>query len=154
MSNLLYSSNAVDSLIAYINDVKPYHSKLSEIIEEYQFYETVNVSVTDAKHFTKTKISCIWETETLSNGLYPPIIEMPFVKQSKGSRYWNNSYAIDVAKPDTQIAGLNSAYYLKHNIGLKHVIRNGRFQYEGLDYHVSHGAHSINVDGTARRYVE
>lgn len=108
MSNYLYSSNAVDSLIAYINDVKPYHSKLSEIVEEYQFYEQMNVSIDDSKKFTRAKIAGIWEAETYSNGLYVPFANLAYTKQSKSSKYWNNTLVIDASKPDEQIAGLTN----------------------------------------------
>ena len=154
MSNYLYSSNAVDSLIAYINDVKPYHSKLSEIVEEYQFYEQMNVSIDDSKKFTRAKIAGIWEAETYSNGLYVPFANLAYTKQSKSSKYWNNTLVIDASKPDEQIAGLTNAYYLRHNIGIRSVFRNGIVQNEGIDFHVSHGAYSIDVDGAKQKYVE
>lgn len=154
MSNYLYSSNAVDSLIAYINDVKPYHSKLSEIVEEYQFYESMNVAINDSKRFTRTKIAGIWDSETYSNGLYVPFANLAFTKQSKSSKHWNNALQIDPSKPDSQIPGLNDAYYLRHNIGIRSVFRNGIVQNEGVDFHVSHGAYTIDVEGAKQKYVE
>lgn len=154
MSNYLYSSNAVDSLIAYINDVKPYHSKLSEIVEEYQFYESMNVAINDSKKFTRTKISGIWDSETYSNGLYVPFANLAFTKQSKSSKHWNNALDINAAKYDEQIPGLTDAYYLRHNIGIRSVFRNGIVQNEGVDFHVSHGAYTIDVEGSNQKYVE
>jgi len=154
MSNYLYSSTAVDSLIAYINDVKPYHSKLSEIVEEYQFYESMNVAINDSKRFTRTKIAGIWDSETYSNGLYIPFTNLAFTKQSKSSKYWNDALLIDSAKYDRQIPGLTDAYYLRHNIGIRSVFRNGIVQNEGVDFHVSHGAYTIDVEGSKQKYTE
>ena len=142
MSNYLYSSNAVDSLIAYIKDVKPFHSKLSEVVEEYQFYENLDVTIGDGQHFTRTKFAGIWDSESYSNGLYAQHIPLPFIKQAKSSKHWNNAYAIDPLNIDQQIPGLLSAYYLQHNIGVRKVLKDNICQVEGIDFHVSHGAHT------------
>ena len=154
MSNYLYSSNAVDSLIAYINDVKPYHSKLTEIVEEYQFYETMGVSIGDNTHFTKTKIAGIWDTESYSNGLFAQQINLPFFKQTKSSKNWNNALRIVPSQNDSQLPGVTSAYYLKHNTGVRQVTRNKLSQIEGVDFHISHGAHTLQVDGANTSCVE
>ena len=154
MSNYLYSSNAVDSLIAYINDVKPFHSKLSEIVEEYQFYENLNVSIDDKTHFTRTKFAGIWDNESYSNGLYAQRLPLPFIKQAKTSKHWNNNYEINPSNIDTQIAGLTTAYYLKHNVGVRKVVKNGIGQIEGIDFHVSHGAHTVKLNGQDQTCVE
>lgn len=154
MSNYLYSSNAVDSLIAYINDVKPFHSKLSEIVEEYQFYENLNVSIDDKTHFTRAKFAGIWDNESYSNGLYAQRLPLPFIKQTKTSKHWNNNYEINPSNIDTQIAGLSTAYYLKHNVGVRKVVKNGIGQVEGIDFHVSHGAHTIKLNGQDQNCVE
>lgn len=154
MSNYLYSSNAVDSLIAYINDVKPFHSKLSEIVEEYQFYENLNVSIDDKTHFTRAKFAGIWDNESYSNGLYAQRLPLPFIKQAKTSKHWNNNYEINPSNIDTQIAGLTTAYYLKHNVGVRKVVKNGIGQIEGIDFHVSHGAHTIKLNGQDQTCVE
>lgn len=152
MSKNMYSS-AVDSLIAYINDVKPYHCKLSEIVEEYQFFEKMTVNIDDRKHFTKTKIAGIWDNETYSNGISPPIVDLPFVTMSKSSKYWNSIKTIVNSQIDTQILGLQSAYYLHHNIGVRSVTKDGFAQIEGIDFHISHGAASLNVDGLNKTVI-
>ena len=154
MSNYLYSSNAVDSLIAYINDVKPFHSKLSEIVEEYQFYETVNVKINDDKRFTRTKIAGIWDSEIYSDGLYAPYLNLPFVKQAKSSKYWNGGLGINFTEYDKQIPGLTTAYPLGSNTGVRHVKKNGATQTEGIDFHLTHGAYTVTLDGQKQKYVE
>jgi hypothetical protein len=44
---LSVASGHIDSLISYVLDVKPYHVKLSEIVEEYLFNDNVNVKIAD-----------------------------------------------------------------------------------------------------------
>lgn len=152
MSNIYYSSNAVDSLISYILDVKPYHSKLSEIVEEYQFFDSMVVNIDDRTHLTRTKVAGIWDTEFYSNGLFSQDVDLPFVQHSKSSSNWNNT--IRISSNATQIPGLNSAYYLHHNIGLRAVTLDGVYQIEGIDFHVSHGAFTFNLDGASQTYKE
>ena len=152
MGNYYYSSNAVDSLISYVLDVKPYHSKLSEIVEEYQFYDTLDVTIDDSKHFTKTKVAGIWNDETYSNGLFAQAINMPFLKYSKSSKHWNN--LLKITSNDTQISNLSSAYYLHHNIGLRSVTLDGLSLVEGVDFHVSHGAFTFDLDGAKQQFRE
>ena len=41
------SNGYIDSLINYVLDVKPYHTKLNAIVESYFFQDTVNVKVTE-----------------------------------------------------------------------------------------------------------
>lgn len=152
MSNIYYSSNAVDSLISYILDVKPYHSKLSEIVEEYQFFDSMVVNIDDQTHLTKTKVAGVWDSEFYSNGLFSQDIDLPFFQYSKSSSNWNNT--IRITTNATQIPGLNSAYYLHHNIGLRAVTLDGVYQIEGIDFHVSHGAFTFNLDGASQTYKE
>ena len=152
MGNYYYSSNAVDSLISYVLDVKPYHSKLSEIVEEYQFYDTLDVTIDDSKHFTKTKVAGIWDNEMYSNGLFAQSINLPFLQYSKSSKNWNN--LLKITTNDTQISNLDSAYYLHHNIGLRSVSLDGLHLVEGVDFHVSHGAFTFELDGAKHEFKE
>ena len=152
MGNYYYSSNAVDSLISYVLDVKPYHSKLSEIVEEYQFYDTLDVAIDDSKHFTRTKVAGIWNDEMYSNGLFAQAINLPFLKYSKSSKHWNN--LIKITSNDTQISNLSSAYYLHHNIGLRSVTLDGQGLVEGIDFHVSHGAFTFDLDAAKQEFKE
>ena len=40
---LTKNSQYVASLVDFIKDTKPYHSKLTEIVEEYQFFDEMHV---------------------------------------------------------------------------------------------------------------
>ncbi len=152
MGNYYYSSNAVDSLISYVLDVKPYHSKLSEIVEEYQFYDTLDVTIDDSTRFTKTKVAGIWSDELYSNGLFAQPMNLPFLKYPKSSKYWNN--LLRISANDTQISNLASAYYLHHNIGLRSVTIDDEHMVEGIDFHVSHGAFTFDLDAAKQEFRE
>jgi hypothetical protein len=57
----------IESLVSFILDTKPYHSKLTETIEEYQFFDDVNVKF-DERLFIKAKISPTWLYNFYSSG--------------------------------------------------------------------------------------
>jgi hypothetical protein len=44
---LAVASGHIDSLISYVLDVKPYHVKLSEIVEQYLFNDNIGVKITE-----------------------------------------------------------------------------------------------------------
>ena len=49
MTNKLFVSNShIESLVKYVLDVKPYHTKLSEIVEEYIFKDEFSASFSDS----------------------------------------------------------------------------------------------------------
>ena len=55
------------SLIDFIKDTKPFRCKLTEIIEEYHFFDEVNVRIRDSM-FTKIKINAVWPYNFYSGG--------------------------------------------------------------------------------------
>ena len=57
----------VNSLIDYILDVKPYHCKLTEIIEEYQFYDNINVKITD-QFKSNIHLNSNWDLSYVADG--------------------------------------------------------------------------------------
>lgn len=61
------NSKYVQSLVDFILDTKPYHSKLTEIVEENQFFDDVNVSITE-RLLIKTKMSATWTYNYYSSG--------------------------------------------------------------------------------------
>lgn len=68
MSNALnLNSQYVAALVDYIRDVKPYHSKLTDVIEEYQFSDRMSVKITDSNS-SKLKIDSTWITNYFSSG--------------------------------------------------------------------------------------
>ncbi|MBT9137485.1 MAG: hypothetical protein DDT31_00016 [Syntrophomonadaceae bacterium] len=61
------SSVYVQSLVSFILDTKPYHSKLTEIIEEYRFEDELNVRIKEAS-FTRTHHKAAWIYDFFSSG--------------------------------------------------------------------------------------
>lgn len=61
------NSQYVQSLVDFILDTKPYHSKLTEISEEYQFYDTMNLKFTESI-FSKIKLASPWTYTFFSSG--------------------------------------------------------------------------------------
>ena len=66
-SPLNKSSVYVGSLVSFILDTKPYHSKLTEIVEEYQFAETLNVKITE-NSFVRSMHKAAWPYSFFSGG--------------------------------------------------------------------------------------
>jgi hypothetical protein len=50
------NSQYIQSLVDFILDTKPYHSKLTEVVEEYQFFDEMNVKFVEGSS-TKVKIN-------------------------------------------------------------------------------------------------
>jgi len=59
--------NDVTSLVSYINDIKPFHSKLTEVTVEYQTNDNMFVTMTDAEKMDM-KFSSVWELRKVSDG--------------------------------------------------------------------------------------
>ena len=70
MSNKNYitkNSQYVESLVSFILDTKPYHSKLTEISEEYQFADAMAVKFSE-RFTSRAKLSAVWPFEYFSSG--------------------------------------------------------------------------------------
>ena len=81
----------VTSLVDFIKDTKPYHCKLSEIVEEYHFSDNLNVRIRDSM-FTKIKFDSTWPYSFNSSGdtinrafLAQRVVSPAFSKFSKNS---------------------------------------------------------------------
>jgi hypothetical protein len=61
------NSQYISSLVDYVNDTKPYHTKLTEISEEYQFFDSMDVKIVD-KLSSKLKISTAFLYNFFSSG--------------------------------------------------------------------------------------
>jgi hypothetical protein len=69
MSTKAFNKNSqyVASLVSFLNDTKPYHSKLTEIVEEYQFFDEMFVNITE-KTAVRTKFNPAWLYNFFSGG--------------------------------------------------------------------------------------
>lgn len=71
-------STDIVSLVSYIADTKPFHTKLVDVEVEYQWNEQVGVLIKD-KHHIDLDLSSVWEYSFVSNGrrsIYriPPVV--------------------------------------------------------------------------------
>jgi hypothetical protein len=96
MSNSLNGSQYVQSLVDFINDTKPYHSKLTEVIEEYRFFDDVNVKMVDATS-VRSMHKAAWLYNFFSDGnkdnntfLAQRVVSPNFVGTDKNSDPANN----------------------------------------------------------------
>lgn len=61
------SDRYVQSLVDFINDTKPFHSKLTSVVEEYQFHENMQVKI-DERMFLRAKLKSTWLYNYFSGG--------------------------------------------------------------------------------------
>lgn len=145
---MLYNKSLyVEGLVSYVLDTKPYHSKISETILQYDFYDSVNVKITD-DIFSKVKLGSIWEMPYAADGqrrrFLTPSYNLPrYSLESNRHRYTLSD------KADYLLSTLNldDCYQLRAARGLESVVVNGTESLaEGLDYFVSKGMLSIQLN--------
>lgn len=169
---LSVASGHIDSLINYVLDVKPYHTKLSEIVEEFLFEDSVNVKLKEdhqqlvvmGPDFLNKSLNGslnVWKNIGASRPLESLSAERTII--SDGTRRTfpiptsvipkllslSSQDKLEVGvDEDTQIAGLSRGVYSSRNytgVGIPRVVLNGAPSAESVDYHVSHGAFSFKT---------
>ena len=139
----------ITSLIDYINDVKPFHVKLTEVVEEHQFFDTVNVHVSDQLN-TSIYLNSIWSFDNYySDGLrtryaLPPFLT-PRYSTDVGNYRYTTSGALDYLKTNF---GINNAFQVNSSQGLESALIDGKAGIEGYDYYLSKGIYSIQTTST------
>jgi hypothetical protein len=170
-SNFLsVASGHIDSLINYVLDVKPYHTKLSEVVEEYLFEDAVNVKLTEGKQILavlgpdflnrsgNTALK-VWEKQGVSRPVSSlsaertvmsdgsrRIFPVPTVVMPKLLSLSDQEHFTVGTNDDHQIPGLLRGVFSPRRWegpGIPHVTRAGSVQYESIHYHISHGAFSF-----------
>ena len=161
---LSVSSGHVDDLINYVLDVKPYHTKLSQIVEEFLFTDAVDVKIVD-KHSILTFLgpdilsavspasgvrarrSKSWERDEISDGVRR-VFPVPLTIVPKKSSHLSQEKFTCGVSNDTQIVGLTHGAFNQQRwdfSGVDTVLKNGLSQAEGVDYHLSYGAFSFRT---------
>lgn len=67
MTSLTKNTSYVSSLVDFFNDTKPFHSKLTDVIEEYHFFDDMAVRLSE-KTNTQVKIGAAWHYQYNSDG--------------------------------------------------------------------------------------
>ena len=161
---LSVSSGHVDDLINYVLDVKPFHTKLSQIVEEFLFTDTVDVKITD-KHDILTFLgpdimaavspatgvrarrSKSWERDEISDGIRR-VFPVPLTIVPKKSSHLSQEKFICGTDDNAQIIGLQRGAFNQCRwdfSGVDTVLKNGNPAAEGVDYHLSYGAFSFRT---------
>ena len=144
------SSVYVQSLVDFILDTKPYHSKLTEIVEEYRFFDNLNVKI-EERFSSKTKINSVWTYNYFSsaNPLYRTMPAQRLVNPT----FRSEDYVVGVDE-NTDLALVPFAYSKKtfDGVGVRAVyLRHPAFTEpltESVDYFQSHGSYQFQIKQT------
>jgi len=141
-------SRYVESLLDYINDTKPYHTKLTEVISEYHFYDTINVAFHDS-HRLKTQFASIWDKTYVTDGhrarFLTPSYNLPRYSIEANRHHFKTAQHKVPYLRDT--LNIDNAFQLRASRGVESAIIDGTsMMAEGIDYHVSKGMYSFKVN--------
>jgi hypothetical protein len=149
-NTLSKSSKYVQSLVDFIKDTKPYHSKLTEIVEEYQFFDNMNVHF-DERLLIKTKISANWVYNYFS-GANPLFRTMPAQRMVMPA-YLRAAFTAG-SDENTDLALVPHAFSKKTFDGMgvnAAFVRRGTFtepMTESVDWFESHGSYQFQIKQT------
>lgn len=156
------NSRYISSLVSYINDTKPFHSKLTEVVEEYQFFDEMSVKFTES-FASRTKINPAWLYSFYSSGSAinnrMPLKQLNFHLASVFSSNANTTAGtVKVGRDEnTDLASVPYVYSKKafDGVGIADLLveRQGNRDVlepmiEGIDYFQSHGSFQFQVKQT------
>lgn len=165
MANYLNkNSQYIASLVDFILDTKPYHSKLTEIVEEYQFFDNMNVHF-EERSSTRTKIDPTWLYNFYSGGdssfrtmglkqlhsplktLWPSNASTIHPGAIKAARDENTDFAsIPFVYSKKAFDGPGVADVLVERNGVRSTVEP---LVEGLDWFQSHGSIQLQIKQTS-----
>lgn len=143
------NSQYVQSLVDFILDTKPYHSKLTETIEEYQFFDNMNVKI-EERFLNRTKMDSTWLYNYFSS-------ENPSQRQMTLGRVYNPIFCQDTEAVTyselTDMAGVPFVYSKKNMIDhpgpsavfIQRADKTIEPLQESLDFFTNHGAFQFRI---------
>ena len=148
-------SRYLNGLVSYIKDTKPFHSKLTEVQEVYQFSESMNVDIRENWRWDiLMKAYWLYEyysdgrsTNTFGGNRRHPIhfINSPMFRGGSGSYF-------KVGRDESKSLDFIPHAYDDCVYSLSDVVinRNDRnlFLHQGIDYHKSYGAQVFRIRQT------
>lgn len=151
MSNKNYfnkNSQYVQSLVSFILDTKPYHSKLTETVEEYQFFDDVKVKF-DERFLLRAKLDSHWNYNYFSsanpNFRTTPIQRVVNPAFSTGSFVVGTDENKDMAlvpqvynKKMLEHVGINATFVKRQNGVVEPLC-------ESIDYFEGHGSYQFRI---------
>lgn len=159
------NSSYVQSLVSFILDTKPYHSKLTDIVEEYRFFDDMAVRI-DERLFSNVTSKSTWLYNHFADGISAPspqtkihrLVSPLFRQFPDNAAQAFNKGAFKVNRDEnTDLPGVPLAFDPTHieGVGLADafVQRNGlgtrnEALLEGHDVFQSHGAHVFQITQT------
>lgn len=135
----------IDSLEDYVLDIKPYHSKLSDVIIEYEFFDDVKVKVNE-KHQFQILLNSIWGDSYISGPSYA-VTKYPLRSSFSAPTFFSFLNFFNGSDFDAQLlsdTGIR-AYNTRHRKDFKLLKKNGIPQLEGHDFFQSKGAYTFDI---------
>lgn len=142
------NSQYVQSLVDFILDTKPYHSKLTETVEEYQFFDNVNVKI-EERLLNRAKLDSTWLYNFFSS-------ENPLQRTMPLGRIYHpvfnlESQAVGLTENE-DMAGVPFVYSKKtmEDVGPSAVFirrEDGTLEplQESIDFFTSHGSYQFRI---------
>jgi photosystem II stability/assembly factor-like uncharacterized protein len=158
------SSGHIDSLINYVVDVKPYHVKLSAVVEQYLFEDTVNAKITEEHKLlaflgadilpatsqapgVRARRSSSWFRDVVSDG-QRRVWPAPLTSVHKLASHSSQEKFTCGVNDDFQIPGIGPGVFNQKRWdgpGITDVSHNGEHQQDSFDYFLSHGVYSFDI---------
>jgi hypothetical protein len=156
------NSTYIGSLVSFLQDTKPYHCKITEVIEEYQFFDSMSVAITE-KMFSTNIARAAWEYSFFSGGqsVPPPTMQVKRLTSPlfhglniNSEADQENTGAFKVGRDECTDIMVPYAYdprtMAEPGFSDAFVQRNGSRStneplIEGLDVHQSHGAYVFQI---------
>ena len=135
----------IDSLEDYVLDIKPYHSKLSDVIIEYEFFDDVKVKLNE-KHQFQILLNSIWGDSYVSGPAYA-VTKYPLRSSFSAPTFFNFLNFFDGSDFDNQTfsqLGIKT-FNTRFRKDFKLLKKNGIPQLEGHDFFQSHGIYSFDI---------
>jgi hypothetical protein len=133
----------VSSLISYINDIKPFHTKLTSVLVEYQANDNLFAEILDA-HTISTELSSVWQDAFISDGQRTRYrIPATVFPRSADSFHQSVRRGVTDAVP-----GRPATYLVPYNNGITVTI-NGIEKYENSDFSISKSRSKITFFGNS-----
>ena len=145
------NSSVVQSLMDFVSDTKPFRSKLTSVIEEYQFFDNVNVKIKE-RMLTRAKLDSTWLYNYYSSG--NQITKTIPVKRVVTPSFFTTIHNVGTDE-DKDLALVPLAYSKKtfDNVGINTAFirrANGSVEplTESVDYFQSHGSYQFQIKQT------
>lgn len=154
--NITKNIKYISSLNEFVNDVKPYHSKLTEIQENIYFSDSMSVKITEDIFRSAIRLNSVYSQNIFGNGTAKTIYSLTAqlsrgrAEYGVGTRVYTVTSATDYSASD--IVGLSashSSYLAPNSDGILSVSVNQKLCQLGFSAFRSLGVISLDVDSNS-----